>query len=126
LTKTTASVVWCLLPATRLASRIILVEQNIKKRQGQYSIYSVGRTLTQCTYSIIHTNRCALAWKEKNLFLSLLLCFINNNNNGQKKKSKKKFIPKLKPRYGFLKPDQKHDKKFARGCIQSEDMIPIK
>jgi hypothetical protein len=31
-----------LLPATRLASRIILIEQNIKKRAEQHSMYSVG------------------------------------------------------------------------------------
>jgi hypothetical protein len=32
---------WDLLPVTRLASRIILIEQNIKKWTGLHSVYSV-------------------------------------------------------------------------------------
>ncbi len=32
---------WGLLPATRLASREILIEQNSKSGQGHHSVYSV-------------------------------------------------------------------------------------
>jgi hypothetical protein len=39
---------WGLLPATRLASRKILIEQDIKSGQGQHSVYSVPKT-TLCT-----------------------------------------------------------------------------
>jgi hypothetical protein len=37
---------WGPLPATRLASREILIEQNIKSGQGQHSVYSVVKLLT--------------------------------------------------------------------------------
>jgi hypothetical protein len=36
-----------------------------------------------------------------------------NNNHVQKMKSKQKSIRKFRPKYGFLKSDQKHDKKNA-------------
>jgi hypothetical protein len=40
---------WGLLPVTSIASRIILIEQNIKSGQGQHSVYSVFNPIVSPT-----------------------------------------------------------------------------
>ncbi len=65
------------LPAIRLASRIILIEQNIKNGQGQHSVYSVALTISYFYYIFIQSYQDL--WMQK----SSVYCNMVSNTLGK-------------------------------------------
>ncbi len=47
---------WSLLPGTRLASRKILIEENIKSGQGQHSVYLASLGVLPKNVQYVHKN----------------------------------------------------------------------